>query len=1292
VSLGSDGCYVFTGQEPGSVTVTEDLDSAWYPLNATSWTMDMESGKTYIVRFVNFKKASKSGYKWHDLNGNGIWECDEPAMDGWTINLYQEIDSEWVFLRLAVTGLGEWPDGYYNFSGLEPGEYKVNETLETGWTRTYPISGEYTFTATSGFVELNNNFGNFKWFTISGYKYEYFEGFSDNFDELDFETWSKSEEDNSWWLTPEGWLYSDGTTEWARIFADPTMSLNDYVFEVDVNLIRGSGWEVLFRVNDENYYSLQYEAHCGAVLHLRKYTGSSFEELDQPVSFAPDYDWHHIKVRVLEGYIRIHIDGVLVFNVTDTTDPYLSGGIGLGVLEDARAYFDNVRVLPIVNVLEGWTINLYRDGSLIPYATDTTDEFGFYNFTVEDPGHYTVAEVLLPDWSAVLPVLHIPEISGEEVAGYSIDAISGKNISCRDFWNFKWFTITVEKFQDITGNGILGDDPHLGGWTFYLDNGTIVTSHSDEDENGIVEIDIKRPGSYILTEDLQYGWTQTGTESYPFNAESGMITDPFIFLNFKNVDITVCKLEDANGNLESTDDQEPVSGWTVYLYKDDGAEPIDTQETTCCGCYTWENLGPGSYRVEELVPWGWTALTLISHEFGRVESGESYRFDFINFKWFTVTVYKYEDRTGDGYSDDDTLLSGWTFYLDDGTTKLPFDDEDDGFIDGIASILVTQPGHYEVTEQLEDDYTQTGIEIYEFDAKSGIDVGAEDPDRFIFTNFKWFKIWGHKYEDWDGTQESTERPLDGWRIELWIYNEDLGYYIFKEPTMTAENPEVAGDYGYYEFLVMEPGKYQIKEVLEIGWVETAPMSAYGPGPVLGYDLGLVISGVDLENKDFWNAGLRTYITDTSDCRNIVTDFRLVVTPDFKTGEELYKVSATNPGGFYFNFIFHSWTDDEMKIYFDLAEEFIVKGGQPIHAYIWTDANSNGLVDWCDDELEGIHKNKLIEIDYGEGFIIFEDIEPCNDILVTIHMSFNKKEYQSKEKEWFEDNLLGKGYEFKAHVDGSWSSTTTLTETSEEVKKLKACAVYGIVLEEADDDVPVSGASFSLYKDETLLKSMTTGDDGIFYFDKLDEGTYTLGIELPLGLILQDEKYSGTVIYLSIQIKLQKGDFIFAYVFIRTDAADPGEDPYVTTSMEHINIPESSSSSSYPGNHRDPFRDPEDYDYGVVVEPVLEQKVASSNLEIPILLTWFASVFSLASIFTARKIRRKGASKLYQIAEWDIGFECTFQNSEKQLEWAFEKDGSNLEPGWEKRFAWIRDCSRQLSFNPFIDEEDDNSSK
>lgn len=127
-----------------------------------------------------------SGFKWEDVNGNGVKDDDEPALDGWTIRLSNGAS--------VVTGDGEWPDGYYEFPELGADEYVVCEEIDKKkWTQTYPnentedgsgygISSDcgeedddyakYGYRVEIEDNEVTNlNFGNFEYGYISGHKY-----------------------------------------------------------------------------------------------------------------------------------------------------------------------------------------------------------------------------------------------------------------------------------------------------------------------------------------------------------------------------------------------------------------------------------------------------------------------------------------------------------------------------------------------------------------------------------------------------------------------------------------------------------------------------------------------------------------------------------------------------------------------------------------------------------------------------------------------------------------------------------------------------------------------------------------------------------------------------------------------------------------------------------------------------------------------------------------------------------------------------------------------------------------
>ncbi len=78
------------------------------------------------------------GFKWHDLNGNGVWDDGEPPLAGWEIYLDANNNGQWDEGELKTTTAA---DGSYAFTGLPPGEYTVAEVMQNGWEQTFPGPG-----------------------------------------------------------------------------------------------------------------------------------------------------------------------------------------------------------------------------------------------------------------------------------------------------------------------------------------------------------------------------------------------------------------------------------------------------------------------------------------------------------------------------------------------------------------------------------------------------------------------------------------------------------------------------------------------------------------------------------------------------------------------------------------------------------------------------------------------------------------------------------------------------------------------------------------------------------------------------------------------------------------------------------------------------------------------------------------------------------------------------------------------------------------------------------------------
>ncbi len=107
-----------------------------------------------------------SGHKFSDLDGNGVWDEGEPALQGWTIRLYRmepvpvavdvspaDVPVGWSLVAETTTGA----DGTYSFDGLVPGVYRVEEVQQPGWTMT---AAPDDMSVVSGTVVTGADFGN----------------------------------------------------------------------------------------------------------------------------------------------------------------------------------------------------------------------------------------------------------------------------------------------------------------------------------------------------------------------------------------------------------------------------------------------------------------------------------------------------------------------------------------------------------------------------------------------------------------------------------------------------------------------------------------------------------------------------------------------------------------------------------------------------------------------------------------------------------------------------------------------------------------------------------------------------------------------------------------------------------------------------------------------------------------------------------------------------------------------------------------------------------------------------
>jgi hypothetical protein len=175
----ANGDYTIEQIPLGPVTIREEQQPGWFCSFPSPCYYEEFFAAEEVKEgndFGNYQYAKKSGYKWHDLNADGVWDAGEPGLEDWVIELWDGSGK----IAEAMTGA----DGYYEFADLEPGDYAVCEQLQTDWLQSFPGDDEfacpgglglgaygYAFTLTSGQHEEDNNFGNYMYATKSGYKW-----------------------------------------------------------------------------------------------------------------------------------------------------------------------------------------------------------------------------------------------------------------------------------------------------------------------------------------------------------------------------------------------------------------------------------------------------------------------------------------------------------------------------------------------------------------------------------------------------------------------------------------------------------------------------------------------------------------------------------------------------------------------------------------------------------------------------------------------------------------------------------------------------------------------------------------------------------------------------------------------------------------------------------------------------------------------------------------------------------------------------------------------------------------
>ncbi|SMQ73402.1 SdrD B-like domain [Altererythrobacter xiamenensis] len=675
------------------------------------------------------------GYKWNDLDGDGVWDVGEAGEGGFVIDYeitYKDGNGAKAPI-VTVAGSTTTSDGTIDVDGdgeVDPAGYYIipvplgaaNNTTYTitlterareDWVNTYDGDATADRTTTFQFSEntlednpeaisgvfgeaVQFNFGNFELFDISGTKYIDSNG--------------------------DGTISGTETTTLAGV----TIFIDD---DDSGNLSEGDRTTVTDENGNWSFTGLGPDDIGKSV----------YEDLTQGGLDATYYQTVGNGGLVISTTSGEDVTGLDFGNVE-------YGSIAGTKFEDADGDGDPADG---DSGIPEWTISLYdgdpdNGGTLIDQTT--TDENGDYSFDGLALGTYWLVEETREGWVNTTPVQIA--VTGTGTSGFDITG--------QDFYNFELFDISGTKYIDSNGDGTISgtETTTLAGVTIFIDDddsGDLSegdrTTVTDENGNwsftGLGPDDIGKSVYEDLTQGgLDATYYQTvGNGGLVISTTSGEDVTGLDFGNVEYGSIAGTKFEDADGDGDPADGDSGIPEWTISLYDgdpDNGGTLIDQTTTDENGDYSFDGLALGTYWLVEETREGWVNTTPVQIAVtGTGTSGfDITGQDFYNFELFEISGYKWADLDADGTWDEPVTagLEGWTIVLDDDANP------DNGFIastttaaDGSYSFENLGPDSYggalvgitiHVYELQQDGFTQTYDGGYTFTLTSGADYAA----------------------------------------------------------------------------------------------------------------------------------------------------------------------------------------------------------------------------------------------------------------------------------------------------------------------------------------------------------------------------------------------------------------------------------------------------------------------------------------------------------------------------------------------------------------------------------------
>jgi uncharacterized repeat protein (TIGR01451 family) len=457
--------------------------------------------------------------------------------------------------------------------------------------------------------------------------------------------------------------------------------------------------------------------------------------------------------------------------------------------------------------LNDWTIKLFKDGVTAAIDTTVTKTVG------GQPGHWAFYNLPHGDYyvEEVIPVgsgwvqKHGPSYPG----GGSTVHMDRTSNECG--YNFKNKLEVIDneisghKFADVDDDSLAETgEPGLAGWTIelYRSGTTDAVDSTVTSGGGHWAFYDVAPGVYSVKEVLKSGWEQNRAPTGTFTMDHDTPRTGLDFWNFKPGTVDVYKFNDINGDtLENGLDDGRVQEFTLT-----GPDGPATASTNADGNLSFTNLKPGDYELSEAAPTdGYESTGRLPVEF-TLELGGSYSIIIGNTDYASVSVFKFNDRDGDGGWDEAPLEEGLirSFTLEgpagpsSETTTAATDSS------GNLKFEHLKPGTYTLTESALSGWFAGSTWPVTFTLVGGEAYSIDVP------NTEFAKVDVFKFNDLDGDGNWDDEP--GLAREFRLEGP-------AGPSSAVVTGTTDAD-GNLSFTGLKPGSYTLDEETVVGWYQS----------------------------------------------------------------------------------------------------------------------------------------------------------------------------------------------------------------------------------------------------------------------------------------------------------------------------------------------------------------------------------------------------------------------------------------------------------------------------------------